>query len=299
MKEHLRQELLTKYPEWHLNPFRLSIAEIEALLSVLDHFFQCYTLPQIRACLQELVYDSLRAEDSDAHSHVTTHEDIEKLVEAAWIICKQNSNETEPKKQDLVNDNKNEEVVENVQLAGSYSVIHDFFESFTLPFARYYLLSAIKAAEDLSIWDKRAPIDLLHFFDMLKSLISAVYSIVNKDNTVKLVILSKPGGSPDITQYHLYCGPYDQLEAWDFFPRSLSAKEYYDPYKALQKFTKWHSKQEWQMTLRYILSYALGNSSLSELGVNLELVRISELLQKMLEACHLIYVRTAIQPQKP
>lgn len=299
MKEHLKQELLTKYPEWHHNPLRLSIDEIEAPYSVLGHFFECYTLPQIRACLQELVYDSLRAEDSDAASHVTTHEDIEKLVEAAWVILKQNSNEPDPKTQDSVNDNQIKEVEENVQLAGSYRIIHDFFESFTLPFARYYLLSAIKAAEDLSIWDKRAPTDLLHFFDMLKSLISAVYSIEKKGTKIKHIVLSKPTGSPDVTQYHLYCGPYDQLEAWDFFPRCLSAKEYCDPYKALQKFTKWHSKQEWQMTLRYILSYALGNSSLSELGVNLELVRISELLQKMLEACHLIYVRTAVQPQKP
>lgn len=298
MKEQLRRQLLTKFPEWHDNPLRLSIAEMENPYPVLDHFFQCYTLTQIRTCLQELVYDSIRAEDTNAPSHVNTHEDVEKLVEAAWVILNQNNKGKEKEENPELNGQEPEEV-QNEASVGCYRAINTFFESFSLPFARDYLLSALKSAENSRIWDKRAPTDLLHFFDMLKGLISAVYSIVKKISTVKRAKLSKPSGSPDLTQYHLYCGPYDLLEAWDFFPRSLSAKEYSDPYKALQKFTKWHSKQEWQMTLRYILSYALGNSSLSELGVNLELVRISELLQKMLEACHLIYVRTAVLPQKP
>jgi len=84
----------------------------------------------------------------------------------------------------------------------------------------------------------------------------------------------------------------------DYFPRSLSAKEYQNPYKALQKFTSGVSKKEWKETLHSLLSYAIGANSLSELGVNLELVSISEHLQKMLEACHLVYVRTAVQTKK-
>ena len=300
MKEHLRQQLLTKFPEWHLKPLRLSIKEIEAPYSVLDHFFECYTLPQIRTCLQELVYDSLRAEDTDAPSHVTTHEDIEKLVEAAWVIFKQNGNGTEQEKQDLELDQNKQGVEEmaNGELVGCNKAINEFFESFTLPFARYYLLTAIKAAENPTIWDRSAPTDLFHFFEMLEALVSSVYIVVKKKSKTKKAILSKATGSPDLTQYHLYCSSYDQHSHWDYVPRCLSEKEYRDPYKALQKFTVWDFKQEWQEKLRYILSYALGENSLSELGINLELVKTTELLLKMLEACHLIYVRIAIQTRK-
>lgn len=300
MKENLGQKLLTEYPEWHGNPLRLSIAEIEAPYRVLDHFFECYTLPQIRVCLQELVYDSLRAEDTGAASHVTTREDVEKLVEAAWIICQQKAKGTEQKKSDeeLDQNNQSLEEIENEELPGYYRAIHEFFECFTLPFARNYLLSAIKAAESNRIWNKAAPSDLLYFFESLEALLSAVYSIVKDGNGTKKVILPKSPNTCDLTQYHLYCGRYDQLQPWDYFPRALSTKEYRDPYIALQKFTTSATKKEWKVILHYLLSYALGPNSLSELGVNLELVSISEKLQKMLEACHLIHVRTAVPTSK-
>lgn len=297
MKENLRQKLLTEYPEWHDNPLRLSIAEIESPYRVLDHFFQCYTLPQIRACLQELVYDSLRAEDTDAPCHVTTHEDIEKLVEAAWVILKQN-NKGKEQEENLELKGEEPEEEQNEVLVGCYRAINNFFESFSLPFARDYLLSALKAAESNQIWDKGAPTDLLYFFECMETLLPAIYSIVKDGNKTKRVILLKSPNSFDLTQYHLYCGRYDRHTPWDYFPRNLSAKEYRDPYKALLKFTAKASKKEWKETLHYLLSYALGANSLSELGVNLELISISEHLQKMLDACHLFYVRTAIQTKK-
>lgn len=297
MKEQLRQKILTNFPEWHLKPLRLSIAEMEEPYSVLNYFFECYTLPQIRACLEELVYDSLRAEDTDAPSHVTTHADIEKLVEAVWVIHDQNGNSNGIKKQSSLSNKIDTEVeeIENVKLVGGYRNIREFFESFTLPDARNYLSSAVKAAESKQIWNDAAPTDLLYFFESMEALLSAVYSIVKEGNKIKKVILPKSPDACELTRYHLYCGRYDQLKPWDYFPRILSAKEYRDPYKALQNFTYWAPKKEWKEYLRYLLSYSLGASSLSDLGVNLELVRISEFLQKMLEASHLIYVRTAIQ----
>lgn len=297
MKENLRQKLLTEYPEWHDNPLRLSIAEMEDPYPVLAHFFQCYTLTQIRACLQELVYDSLRAEDTDAPSHVTTHEDVEKIVEAAWVILQRNTKEKEQEENFEFNGGESEEE-QNEASVGGYKVINEFFESFTLPFARNYLLSAIKSAENAEIWNKAAPNDLLYFFESLEGLLGPVYKIVKEGNLIQKVILPKSPNSPDLTQFHLYCGRYDQLKPWDYFPRTLSKKEFRNPYKALEKFTANTSKKEWKEILLYLLSYALGSNSLSELGVHLELVRISEDLQKMLEACHLIYVRTTIQTPK-
>jgi hypothetical protein len=299
MKEQLRQQLLTEFPKWHLKPLRLSIVEIDNPASVLDFFFTCYDLPDLRACLKEMLHDSLRAEGADAASHVSTHRDLEKLVEAVWVIHNQNNNNTSIKKQGLSHNKIKPEVeeIENVKLVGSYRNIREFFESFTLPEARNYLSSVLKAAESKHIWNDAAPTDLLYFFESMEALLSATYSIIKEGNKIKKVILPKSPDACDLTQYHLYCGHYNQLKPWDYFPRMLSAKEYRDPYKALQNFTSWAPKKEWKMNLRYLLSYSLGASSLSDLGVNLELVRISEHLQKMLEACHLIYVRT-IQPPK-
>lgn len=286
MKEHLRQEILTKYPEWHLNPFRLSIAEMEAPLTVLDHFFQCYTLPQIRACLKEMVHVSLMADDTDAPSHVTTHEDIEKLVEAAWVIDKKGDHPAKPPRQDIADGIKD-------GLLDCYQAIQRFFDAFSLPFARSYLLSSIKASESSSIWKKKAPADLIYFYDCLKELISAVFDLLEKEGKIDNVIIKSKQDS--FTNSSFYCASFEQDRAWDYFPRSLTRKEYLNPYKALEKFSSCGTKKEWKETIHYLLTYALGANSLSELGVNLELVRISELLQKMLEACHLTCVRTRTQ----
>ncbi|MCA6440873.1 MAG: hypothetical protein IM584_05045 [Chitinophagaceae bacterium] len=295
MKESLEKKLMEQYPAYHEKPLSLSIAEIDDPRSVLSYFFTCYDLPDLRACLKEFLHDAVKSDSIDASSHIILQQDLEKLVEASWLIYKQNEAPAEtkiavpdiPKKSHLESSTTEES-------DSKYQQVHEFFESFTLPFARYYLLTAIKAAENPTIWDKSAPTDLLHFFEMLDALVSSTYIIAKKKLKIKTAILPKATGSPDLTQYHLYCSGYDQHSHWDYVPRCLSEKEYCDPYKALRKFTVWDFKQEWQKTLRYILSYALGESSLSELGINLELVKTTELLQKMLEACHLIYVRTQL-----
>lgn len=295
MKESLEKKLMEQYPDYHENSLSLSIAEIEDPRSVLSYFFTCYDLPDIRACLKDLLHDAIRAENADRSSHVVLHQDLEKLVEASWLIYHQNKNSQETKSSIPENHQNSHFESLTTDSYSKYGPIHEFFESFTLPFARYYLVSAIKAAESPDIWAKSAPTDLLHYFEMLEKLTFSVYTIVKIKNKTKKVILPKTNSSPDLTQYHLYCGRYDKLDPWDFFPRCLSAKEYRDPYMVLEKFTLWTSKKEWQMTLRYFLSYALGENSLFELGISLEIIKTAELLQKMLEACHLIYVRTQIQ----
>jgi len=294
MKESLGKKLMEPYPDYHEQPLSLSIAEINDPHSVLSQFFTCYDLLDIRASLKDLLHDAIRAENADGSSHVVLHQDLEKLVEASWLIYHRNENG--PKIKSTIPENQQEShfAPSSSNFDLKYGPIHEFFECFTLPFARHYLISAIKAAESTQIWSKRAPADLLHYFEMLEKLALSLYTIVKTDNKTKKVILPKTNGSPDLTQYHLYCGRYDKLEAWDFFPRCLSPKEYRDPYRVLEKFTQWNSKKEWQNSLRYILSFALGENGFSESSINLELIKTTELLLKMLEACDLIYVRTQL-----
>ncbi len=298
MKEQLRQKLLTQLPEWHKQPLQLSIAQMDDPYSVLAYFFECYSLPDIRICLKELLNDALRAENVDAADHVSTHADIEKLVEAAWIIHEQAGNDTGTGKKYSEKSDFIEEKDLDEEIGHCYKIINGFFDAFPLPFARKYLLSALQAAESRKIWKKTAPTDLIFFFENLEALLPAVFTITKTSGRSAQVLLPIASGVPDLAQHHLYCGTYDSHKPWEYFPRSLSAKEYNDPYKALQKFTDWSGKKEWKQVFHYILSYSLGNNALSELGVNLEMVKISELLQKMLDACHLIHVRIALTANK-
>jgi hypothetical protein len=183
----------------------------------------------------------------------------------------------------------------NEKVREYHEPIHDFFDSFPLSHARIYLLSACKAAESNHIWNKKPPVDLLFFFESLERLLSAVFAVVKSDKFSLKAVIRKHADTPDLNLHELYRTSTDEFSAWNCFPRSLSGKEYTNPYRVLQKVGERASKKEWNGILRDILHYALGSSSLSELGVNLEMVTISELLLKMLDACHLIDVRLNFQ----
>lgn len=89
MNEPLNHSHRPTWPHWHNQPFRLTVSEIENPSTVIEQFFQCYHLPDIRVCLHNWLLDSLTKETAESNQHVFTHFEIEKLVEAAWII-KQN-----------------------------------------------------------------------------------------------------------------------------------------------------------------------------------------------------------------
>lgn len=290
MNERLKQQIMKQYPEWHYQPLRLTVAEMESPLNVIGQFFECYHLPQIRSCLKEMVFDAICMDDNDAPSHVTTQDDVEKLIEAAWLIH-QEAKKKSCKNEDGITGTEPTLQQENDITSEQYKNIHDFFESFTLLQARAFLLSTLKAAESKYVWSKSTPNDLLFFFDHLHQLLSAVYDLISSNDIIQHLVLPKSIGNPDLTQYHLYCGNYDQPNPWEYVPHCLSVKEYRDPYKALRKITKEYSLKDWKEILHYLLNNALAANSLADMGVYLEMIRISESLQKMLEACHLIDVR--------
>jgi HEPN domain-containing protein len=77
---------LPEYPDWHNQPLCLTVEEIEHPLKVLEAFFDCYHLPQARACLKEWLDNSLRAEDVNGARMLFIHDSVSKLMEAAWLI---------------------------------------------------------------------------------------------------------------------------------------------------------------------------------------------------------------------
>jgi len=78
------------YPSYHNQPFRLTTEEMEDPMLVLNDFFAAYRLPELRAALNLLLQDGLRATESEASAHMSTSDDMEKLVEAAWLLHQAN-----------------------------------------------------------------------------------------------------------------------------------------------------------------------------------------------------------------
>lgn len=86
MNTPLNKRILSTWPAWHQQPFRLTCDEINNPRHILKEFFTWYTLSDIRLCLKEWLTDALRAEDVEALEYVTLHDNIEKLIEASWVI---------------------------------------------------------------------------------------------------------------------------------------------------------------------------------------------------------------------
>lgn len=287
MNPLFKEKIMADYPDWHYKPFRLTIAEMNNPHKVIDQFFDRYDLPQIRTCLKDMLYDAIWMVDNDAPMHVATHDDLEKLIDAAWLLRKKKL----MKPSTIIQLTR----IEDKDLPKDYKNIQEFFDSITLPKALEYLTSAIRAAEAMEIWEMSTPNDLLNFFESLDSLLESVYNIVADDNIIEKTTLSKKYKNPDLTNYSLYCANYDQLMSWDYFPRSLSTKEFRDPYKALALFKSIRVKEDWKEILDYIMNGALSKRSLTESGIYLETFTISEQLRKVIEGCHLIYVRTTFK----
>lgn len=283
MNVQLKDKIMAEYPEWHFKPIRLTIAEMENPHKVIYLFFERYTLPQIRACLKDMLFDAIWMDDNDAPCHISTADDVEKLIEAAWLL----RSSKERKSTGTIK----AERIKGSDLPIGYGDIQEFFDSITLPKALAYLNSTIKSAEAMEIWKMSSPNDLLNFFESMKGLLESVFRIVDNRKILEEVVLRKKNKTPSLNDCSLYCANYDGLTAWDYFPRSLSKKEFRDPYKVLSRFTEERAIKEWEDIMDYLLNGALGKSSLTEAGVHLEVFTISEQLNKIIEACHLIYVR--------
>lgn len=105
MNTPLNKRILSNWPAWHQRPFRLTCNEINNPHHILKEFFTWYTLSDIRLCLKEWLTDALRAEDVEALEYVTLHDNIEKLIEAAWVILGNESVEAIDTEDDTKNRN--------------------------------------------------------------------------------------------------------------------------------------------------------------------------------------------------
>lgn len=182
-----------------------------------------------------------------------------------------------------------------------YQTIRDFFDCYGYSNAISILGRMIKTADSGKTWNGRSPSDLIYFTEKLNELIDAVYYIVHRFEYRPEVMLDKDINDDiwELKDYPAFCGWHGSSSPWDFFPRHLSKKEFLDPYRALEKFTKYSNHLRWKDVIKDILYHALSQIYLDEFDNGKRILRTYIHLHKLIEATHLIEVRIIDDEIKP
>jgi len=179
MKDSLKTRLKEQYPAWHEQPMQLTSCELENPFSVLLFYFTRYSLIGSRACLKELLHDALCADGVDAPGHVTIHEDIEKLVEAAWLIHEQHKKEKQE-----AND-ADTTTPGFVELTEEWKTIDDFFMVYDLKNVSEDLWQTTKLAITNSVEEIDATqiSDIILLFEKTKELYRVIHTLLKKQKS--------------------------------------------------------------------------------------------------------------------
>jgi len=83
---------VNNHPQWYNQPLRLTEAQKDNLISVFEHFFECYHLNEVRQILWEWLVEiissnnSISNDGSERNNHIYFYEKVEQLVEACFIL---------------------------------------------------------------------------------------------------------------------------------------------------------------------------------------------------------------------
>src|SRR6185503_19627351 len=158
-------------------------------------------------------------------------------------------------------------------------IIAEFFSAAGLSDNRKIIHNLLLAANSTKMYNKDAPGDLLFHMRLFESLINAAYLINQEKRKSPLEIPNYGLFNPN-----LYRGWGKDTTDWDFLPRTLSLKEYKNPYVVIKRFFKFLSLEEWKRQLNDILEYALGKDTLFEAGVYIDSLSIYLHMTKLIEA---------------
>jgi hypothetical protein len=196
-------------------------------------------------------------------------------------------------------------------------VIHEYFSAFDMVDARKRVTKWLNATCKEKPY-KQSPSGLLFLYEKTQSLIEAVHLINQMDNTERKAIITQKADEPEINPMmpYLFCAwlggqqqPPPLRDTWDHFPRSLTYKEFFNPYLVFKKFFSFLSLGQWRELLRDLFSMGLSGSSFLDDGLDFEIINVKKYLEKLIEGAHLIDVRefrqsyfskiAALSEQKP
>ncbi len=183
---------------------------------------------------------------------------------------------------------------EDKDTAYAYRVIHDFFDALGFTTAKAFLERILHTASARYSWKKDNPYDVVYFMQTLTKLAKAAYVIHTPYAIRKEAIIAPPerNAPPDISITENYVIGHVHGDAWSSLPRSLTAKQYYDPYKAIHKFCKYTISDEWDRIFSELAECALSRQAPEELLHPYNLLTVRKRLLQLIEACHLVRVRT-------
>ncbi len=175
-------------------------------------------------------------------------------------------------------------------------MIEDFFDCFGLYHAVSDTEHLIRSAANNKVYKKGTPGNLLFFKDRFEELVSAAFAITASRSERKEALLTfdEDNLSPDISRQRDFVSEGLYSDAFGDFPRSLNRWQYFNPYKAIKKFVSHKTEPEWKTTVKTIVEYALTDGTSDEEYPAGELMVIRLRMLQLIEACHLLFVRTSL-----
>lgn len=150
-------------------------------------------------------------------------------------------------------------ITETEEITSCYTAIQHFFDVFDLPSARKYILTSLLAANNNKLWKGQCPGDLIVFYEEFGSLANAVKKIAACGCKRQPAIIKRDNENDafDVNRFELYCHTTDKPAYWMYFPKYLSVKEFFNPYKALKKAVRFLQEDDFNDVFEYIVQYAL------------------------------------------
>jgi hypothetical protein len=173
------------------------------------------------------------------------------------------------------------------ELADPLSVISAFFADYDLPMATTILQQWLKAAFRYRALNHKKMLDTLELKDGLQRLLEAASLLVDKGESR----LDPESGIALMDPAHYLTRATTNLTAFDCFPRSLNRDEYMDPYFVFVKTRHKHHLPQWREFLSDLWSTATTAATVYEVTSVEQPWTSARLLQKLLDASHLVLVR--------
>jgi hypothetical protein len=175
-----------------------------------------------------------------------------------------------------------------------FSFIQEFFtREMDLEYARKHLKIMISSAisEDCLL-SKKQMVTLFSFKEYLVKLVEACYVIYTDHPEEYHCVIIDTENEEEImnSKYYFNQGTISCTE-WHCFPRYLTVKEFKNPYRVFKKIYTNKTLPEWRDFIDELFNYSISESNVST-DTNSKMWKLFEYLFKLIEAAHLIKVRT-------
>ena len=179
------------------------------------------------------------------------------------------------------------------ELQYAYGRIHRFFDAFGLPGAVEYTETIIEAAASLRLWKHSQPYGLLFFMENMEDLLAAAYQLNDcYEKEKKVIITAEENETPDMTDVKLYTTKYCRDQSWENFPRTLTASQFYNPYRAIEKCCGKLTKKDWKKFLGDLTEYALDSrDTINDVSPGYNLFKMRRRMLRLIEGCYLVHIR--------